>query len=224
MAIDLICDNCGSRLRIPDEHAGKRVKCPTCSTIVSSAALPDADAGNPFSAASEGTDDRADGSRNEPNPYASPEAAWDRDQIEPNAAGAGQVTVGMRIALSQTRPWVIFLAVLGFISAGFMALGSLGMMIVFAVNDMPGNPSMWVVGGMYLAISVVYFFGSFYLMSYGTKIGTFLRSENIADMEAALVAQKSFWKLAGILAVLSLVLMALMFLGSIFFGVLAGMG
>ncbi len=32
MPIDFDCD-CGKTLRVPDEHAGKRVKCPGCNGI-----------------------------------------------------------------------------------------------------------------------------------------------------------------------------------------------
>src|SRR5262245_31297750 len=41
MPITLNC-GCGKVLRIADEHAGKRVKCPACSTVLSSAPPPPA--------------------------------------------------------------------------------------------------------------------------------------------------------------------------------------
>lgn len=36
MPVTLNC-TCGKILRVPDEHAGKRVKCPACSAVISSA-------------------------------------------------------------------------------------------------------------------------------------------------------------------------------------------
>ena len=35
MPIEISCDNCSKRLRVPDTAAGKRVKCPGCQTVLS---------------------------------------------------------------------------------------------------------------------------------------------------------------------------------------------
>src|SRR5689334_3296414 len=45
MPLLLECD-CGKRLNVPDEHAGKRVKCPACSQVLTvPGGRPDAPAG-----------------------------------------------------------------------------------------------------------------------------------------------------------------------------------
>lgn len=33
MAIETVCEGCARRLRVPDEHAGKKARCPQCGTI-----------------------------------------------------------------------------------------------------------------------------------------------------------------------------------------------
>lgn len=35
MAIELLCKGCGQKLRVPDEHAGKQARCPSCQAITS---------------------------------------------------------------------------------------------------------------------------------------------------------------------------------------------
>ncbi len=34
MAIEIGCTGCGQTLRVADEHAGKKARCPSCGTIV----------------------------------------------------------------------------------------------------------------------------------------------------------------------------------------------
>ncbi len=33
MAIELLCQNCSAKLRVPDEHAGKKARCPNCGSV-----------------------------------------------------------------------------------------------------------------------------------------------------------------------------------------------
>ncbi|TXH68054.1 MAG: hypothetical protein E6Q83_15780 [Thiothrix sp.] len=60
---------------------------------------------------------------------------------------------------------------------------------------------------MYLLIAVIYFIASLYLLRYANAIKRAVTGLSAADMEAALEAQASFWKLVGILAIVSIVLM-----------------
>jgi len=50
------------------------------------------------------------------------------------------------------------------------------------------------------ASAVVYVIGSTYLWSYSAAISRFLDSKSVYALEKAVVAQKSFWKLIGIMS------------------------
>ena len=50
MAIEIICQGCSKKLRVPDEHAGKQARCPECGAIMAipASALPTRAATGPF--------------------------------------------------------------------------------------------------------------------------------------------------------------------------------
>ena len=85
MPIEMSCTGCGQTLRVADEHAGKKARCPACGTIAEVPwagveVQPVAEPGNPFSPASQPAPAAPVGNpfsdRPEPkaNPYASPSA------------------------------------------------------------------------------------------------------------------------------------------------------
>lgn len=113
------------------------------------------------------------------------------------------VTPSMYESLRATRPWVIFLGVMSFIGAGFMVLGGLGMAAMGSRMSSGSGPALGLV---YLVMSVFYIIGGVYLVRYGSAIGRLLNGGGTADMEAALAGQKSFWKYAGILTLVMIIL------------------
>jgi len=96
------------------------------------------------------------------------------------------------------------------ICGGFMALGAVGIVIGAAVS---GEPGMFFLAPMYVIYAALYLAGSYYLLLYGLRIGSFQRTHSFGDLEAALVAQKSFWKLLGIVTVVGFVLGVLAVVG-----------
>jgi hypothetical protein len=58
----------------------------------------------------------------------------------------------------------------------------------------------------YLIPAFLYLAAAYYLFTYSQKIRAFLRGRSTRDLEVALVAQKSFWKLVGIVTAITLVL------------------
>jgi hypothetical protein len=105
--------------------------------------------------------------------------------------------------LRQTKPWVRFLSVLGFIGVGLMCLaGAFGA----AAAVVTGDPNMVAVSLIYPVAALLYLFPSLFLFRYASRIADFLRGGQAAQLEAALAAQKSFWKFVGILTVVMLVL------------------
>ena len=64
-----------------------------------------------------------------------------------------------------------------------------------------------------LLMALIYFFVSLYLLRYAGAIKRAVTGLNVADVEAALEAQASFWKLAGIMTLVGVVLYLVMVIG-----------
>ncbi|MEB4591157.1 DUF5362 family protein [Candidatus Thiothrix sp. Deng01] len=155
-----------------------------------------------------------------------------RSAVQDVAGGSGAMTDNIVAALRKTRPWVLFLSIMGFIGAAFMALASIPMLMGSALmGNMEGAQAelgiygtgmMVGMGVMYLLMALVYFMASLYLLRYAGSIKRAVTSLDVADLETALGQQASFWKLAGIMALVFLVLMVVMMVvgigGAIFMG------
>lgn len=213
MPLETECRQCGTRLRVQDEHRGKTVKCPACSTIVADEGLREEPTRHsPFVAADESLDRNQD-----ENPYASPTSQAPEATAGNGPADTLDASEGIRVALGQTRPWVLLLAVLGFLAAGLTALGAVGLLVGAALSgDGVDTVVAGIVAVMYLAFAVVYCAGACYLYAYGQRIATFLGSNGLGDLESAMAAQKSFWKLAGV-AILAMFVIGLICTIGVFF-------
>lgn len=141
------------------------------------------------------------------------------------SGGSGVVTDSIVASLSKTRPWVLFLSILGFVGAAFMALAAIPMLMGSAMMGnlegaeaelgMFGSGMMITMGVIYLVMAFIYVMASLYLLRYAGHIKRAVSSLEVADLEAALAQQASFWKLVGILVLVSLVLMVVMMVGGI---------
>jgi hypothetical protein len=152
------------------------------------------------------------------NPYAAPVVDQQQHPTTPGMSSDNAVTPAILDAMAQTRPWVLFLSILGFIGAGFMILGSLGLMIA---GSAMGGAEMGAIGVVYIAFAVIYIFTSLYLYRYAASIKLLMSGYGVHALEEALGHQKSFWKLVGILAAVFMVLYFVIFLVAIVAG---GMG
>ena len=122
-------------------------------------------------------------------------------------------------ALSATRPWVILFAVLLFIGLGFGAIGVLLFLLggLAAVTQGGGGGAgiaLFVMSLLQVVPLLLILFPALYLTRYAGAIGRLRASNSPADLEEALVAQKSYWKFIGIftLVVIGLQLLALLVL------------
>ncbi len=114
--------------------------------------------------------------------------------------------------LLATKPWARLCSIIGFIGCGFMVLAGLGMMLggSAAGTASPFGRGFGVgMGFIYLLFSLLYFFPSLFLFKYASKIGVASVTQNTADIAGALEQQKSFWKFAGILALIMIIFMLL---------------
>ena len=132
------------------------------------------------------------------NPYTPPTGGADNPGKLPATDPTGAITPEVMNSLRGTRPWVIFLAILGFLFAALMGFAGLAMM----ASDGFGGSLPATFGLIYILLAVFYLFPSIYLIRYGGAIGTLLGGGGVPALERALGQQRSFWRLVGIMAVL----------------------
>lgn len=147
----------------------------------------------------------------EGNPFRSPSS--DCSAFVSGEETEQTITPKVLAMLRQTQPWVRFLSVLGFICSALMALvGIIGFAVtMFATGNM--GPVEGFVVLVYLPIAAVYFVPSLFLFRYASRISALWATHSVRQLEDALEAQKSFWKFAGILVLVVI----LMYLGLVVF-------
>lgn len=135
------------------------------------------------------------------NPYATPRATV--QGLPEGRRDSSEVMPPMVEALRQTKPWVRFLAVLGFIGTGFMVLGALAMLSLGSLRGNSALPASFGIGMMvaYLVMAGIQLPAVIFLNRYASRIGNLLDSHAPGDLTEALVAQKSFWRYMGILMI-----------------------
>lgn len=150
------------------------------------------------------------------NPYDAPMAPL--TSATPEGDG-GSTSAGAVEILRSTKPWVRLLGVLSAIGMGFMVLGSVFVMVAAGSSRLPGLPAG--IGLIYLLVAGFYLPPVIFLNRYASRIGDLLASHSTQDLEAALRAQKSFWKYVGIVAVIFIALYLLVIVGVAIFAGLA---
>ena len=120
-------------------------------------------------------------------------------------------------SLAETKPWVRFLSVLGFIGTGVAATFLLVGLLAGGVAPSPFELIILVPMGL-----LFYLIPSVLLWKYGTRIGEFLGGSSPESFSAALIAQKTFWKYLGILALIIIVVYGLMLASFIVLPLLLG--
>jgi len=114
---------------------------------------------------------------------------------------------GIADILRRTQPWTRLMGILGFIMVGFMmVVGVLGGLAGLATGDMTALVLLFI----YPVLALLYIFPSLYLIRYSTRIRDFVAGGQGPQLEAALDAQRAFWKFIGILSVISIVMGVLM--------------
>jgi len=124
------------------------------------------------------------------------------------------------LPLQQTQPWVRFLAIMGFVAAGFMVLVGVTAGVAGAVTGRLETLGLMVV---YPILAVFYVFPSMFLLRYADRIRTFVASGLEQDLASALDAQRSFWKFAGVFTIVSVVFGILATVLAMIAGILVGM-
>ncbi|MFI5149051.1 MAG: hypothetical protein ACHQRM_04910 [Bacteroidia bacterium] len=104
--------------------------------------------------------------------------------------------------LYKASKWMKFLAILGFIGVGMMALAGL-----FSLAA-PGGRGM-VVMIFLLLMAVIIFIPCRFLYKYAQGAHNFVRTQNGEKLEEALAYQRSLWRFTGVMYLIYIVLMAL---------------
>ncbi len=135
--------------------------------------------------------------------------------VEPTSSMAGLTPLAQQY-LDQTRPWVRFISIMTFVSAGFMLLLG-GGMLAFSVfgglaarnrgefGALGGAIGAGVMSLVYLVMAFVYVAPGVYLFRYASAIRHLKANSNAAALEDTLKHQKSFWRYVGILMAVAVV-------------------
>lgn len=125
--------------------------------------------------------------------------------------------------LAETAKWAKFLAILGFIMCGFMAI--ISFFLPFLMSFVPADEmfSMGVLGkglGMfltviYLGLALLLFMPCLYLYRFSTKMKIALMQSDTEVLDAAFSNIKSFFKFYGIMTIITLSFYILLFVISI---------
>ena len=149
------------------------------------------------------------------NPYQIPETTAAPEK--PLIAQAG-LTETMLIYLKGASPWLRFVGILGFVSAGITALSGISFFAFIPLmgqlwDEIPGFETFSstfgaVFGGGMAVMSIgggaLIFFPSLYIYRFGERIRSYLRTGTEQDLELAFRSNKSFWKFAGIICIIYL--------------------
>jgi len=125
------------------------------------------------------------------------------DLVEDSSIEANSfaITESMLTSLRQTRPWVKFLSILGFVSIFFVVVSGIVNMFVFSKAAFGGSYGLAIfMGAINILMGVLYFFPSFFLFKFASSIARLSDGGGAGELEEALSNQKSFWKFFGIMA------------------------
>jgi len=121
------------------------------------------------------------------------------EDVLDNTAGANGVSAQAASDLGKASGWVKAVAILGFIGAGFMVLGSIAMLIAIPL-----------MGVLYLIIAGAYIFLSSLLLKQANSL-----QGGTPDLDKFAASYYNFWKT-------SVIIMIIMFVLSLLVGVIVG--
>src|SRR5690349_12903902 len=112
------------------------------------------------------------------NPYQPPTS---QDDGLPRGAEGGGLPPSIVMSMQRTKPWVTFLAILGFVVTGLLVLLGLAIMAGGGLMRLPQ-----AAGAIYVLVAVIYLFPALFLFRYGASIGRFLHGASIDRLADAL--------------------------------------
>ena len=146
----------------------------------------------------------------------------------------GNLTETMVIYLKGASPWLRFVGILGFVSAGITALSGVLLFALFPLmeelwGEIPGFESSFsgalgaVFGGSMAVFCIIggliILFPSLFIYRFGEKIRSYLRTGTDQYLELALKNNKSLWKFLGIFTIVELAFIPLLIIAGIIIAV-----
>ena len=134
------------------------------------------------------------------------------DNLEQKTQGL-EVTENAKKYLKTTSSWINFLAILDFISIGFLIF--YGIIMLISSGAMADIDTIFLgsmtyisvfVGTFCLAVGVIAFFPTLYLFRFAKKTTKALANQDTLVMEDAFKNMKSYWKFTGIMTIISIAL------------------
>lgn len=135
------------------------------------------------------------------NPYQPPSYAT-QGQWAP-MPGPSSVSPTIVDSLRRTRPWVMFLAILGTIWMGFALLGGVGLMV--GASAVGGDDALGL-GLVYLFMFGIYVLPIVMMYRYAGAIQRLIAGGGQAELEQAVEAQRLIWMILGIMVLAGFVL------------------
>ena len=139
------------------------------------------------------------------NPYQSPASSIGGQQSIHSGDGVSNSIVDI---MARTRPWTLFVAVLGLIGVGFMVLAAI--MIFVTMSKLGSVGIAGLMSFIYLAMAAIYSLPCIRLVQYSSAITQLRISPNSQTLEIALDRQRSFWMTVGIMILIGFVLMLIL--------------
>jgi hypothetical protein len=160
------------------------------------------------------------------NPYVAPQANVAAPILQAPAQIPGSVSEDAVEYLRKTKPWVRFLAILGIIGMILMVLGGIAMVVIggSAFHYVGGLPMRIGMALVYIVLAILYFPPLLFLNRYASRIGDLVNDHSTESLEAALRAQKSFWKYVGVFTLILMGVYALVLIGFLVTALVMGMG
>jgi len=157
------------------------------------------------------------------NPYKAPIST----DPAPAAEAVGGVTPKTRELLGQAAPWLKFLAVLGYIAVGLIAV--VGVILAVAAGFLGSLVAGFgalgpMIGLIYLALAVVMFFPARILGRMAKAAKKYKLQGDAADLEAAVGAVKGLAKFYGVMAIVLLAVYAVVLVVGVAIAVTAASG
>jgi len=125
-----------------------------------------------------------------------------------------QIDTTAHVHLAETAKWANFLAIVGFVLSGILALVALfAGTFVSTMSRGFGNSSSMIGAGfvtfLYLIIAAVYFFMSLFLYRFASKMKLALNSNDQENLNNSFMNLKNLYRMMGILTIIYLCFIAL---------------
>jgi hypothetical protein len=140
------------------------------------------------------------------NPYQAPTSAYDSSYTN-YGQPVGAVSERTIAALRKTRPWVVFISVVGFVFAGLAVLGGLASL---ASPDVGAGIGVIIGASLALLPAVA-------MIRYGNAINKLLHGGGVKELEESMEAQASVWQIAGIFTIIYMLFVVFIVIGALAF-------